>query len=229
MDAFFPAAELGSRPVAATCATLGMIFCFARAPSGAGARLAIAFGPGAATVRALGPVFRGMVGEALGPREADRRMAVCVALFAFLAGANLAALAPWGMAPMAHPFLTCGMSLSFWTGAVLRGFSLHGMSFFALWAPAGLPAALAPVIVPVELASFVFRGVVIGGRVAANVTAGHLLVGLAGAFCAAAAPGVRPVFWVFFFALFALEAGVSLVQAYVVVVLLSATWEETGG
>lgn len=101
----------------------------------------------------------------------------------------------------------------------------NGAIWLANFFPAGTPLWLAPVIVPIELISYAIRPVSMGLRICGNLVAGHILMGIIWNVIVAtqvkgivlAMHGVVP--FILYLAMFVLELGVSLVQAYVLTLL----------
>lgn len=84
--------------------------------------------------------------------------------------------------------------------------------------PAGAPLVLAPFLVLIETASFIFRAISLGVRLAANLSAGHLLFAILAGFglnmvLTAGVLNIFPVVIMVFISL--LEAAVAVIQAYV--------------
>ena len=100
-----------------------------------------------------------------------------------------------------------------------------GTHWFALFAPSGLPKAILPVIVVIEVISFLSRPISLSLRLFGNMTAGHIalkvfagfVVAMAGAGALGMAGAVLPVFMIT--ALTALELLVAVLQAYVFTIL----------
>ena len=108
---------------------------------------------------------------------------------------------------------------------VVIGIVRHGLHFFTLFVPPQTPIYLLPLILPIELISFLSRPLTLSVRLFANMTAGHILLqvfagfivslGLAGG--ALAVLGILPL--AMNVALYALELLVAVVQAYVFALL----------
>lgn len=84
--------------------------------------------------------------------------------------------------------------------------------------PAGAPLGLAPLLVLIETISFVFRALSLGIRLAANLSAGHLLFAILAGFgfnmiATAGVFNIFPMAIMVFISL--LEAAVAIIQAYV--------------
>src|SRR3546814_5293547 len=79
----------------------------------------------------------------------------------FIIVANFAGLLPVGVVPGVHAFtvtshvtVTAMLALISFATVLFVGFARHGLHFFSLFVPHGVPAWMLPIIVPVELISF---------------------------------------------------------------------------
>jgi F-type H+-transporting ATPase subunit a len=118
-----------------------------------------------------------------------------------------------------------GFSVMIFLGVTILAVSKHGFHFFSFFLPAGTPGALVPLLVVIELISYVARAFSLGIRLFANLVAGHtLLKVLAGMLYGIMSSGllfgalsILPLG--IFIALVGLEIAVSFIQAYVFSVL----------
>lgn len=145
-------------------------------------------------------------------------------VFCFIAANNFIGLFPFSFTTTAHIVVTLSLSLSFNIGLFILGFQVNGLSFLKLFVPSGAPAPLLPLIVVIEVVSYLIRSFSLALRLFANLMAGHTLLHILAGFVVAAASvsivvAFVPYILVFFVGL--LEVGISLLQAYVFVVLLS--------
>ena len=179
--------------------------------------------------------FTGFIDDMLAANvgEAGRKYVPYVfSLFMFILFANLLGLLPFGLAGV-HPFtftshFTVTGVLAFISfGIVLVvGFAQHGLKFFSLFLPHGTPAWMAPLIVPIELISFLVRPFSLALRLFVAMMAGHVLLEILSTFVidgTNAGPlwgGVvgLPSF-LLMIAISALEILISLIQAYVFALL----------
>ncbi len=143
-------------------------------------------------------------------------------LFTFLLTANLFSLVPYSFAITSHIAVTLFLSfLTFFTCVVLC-FYRHGLDFFSLFLPSGSPLPLIPLLVILELISFVARLFSLAIRLFANIMSGHTLLNILAGFGWILATKmslifVFPVLVVFLVSF--LEVGISILQAYVFCVL----------
>jgi F-type H+-transporting ATPase subunit a len=110
-------------------------------------------------------------------------------------------------------------------GVTLIGVFKHGLSFLSFFLPGGAPIGLAPLLVVIEVISYIFRPISLGVRLFANITAGHSLLAIIANFAWAMATNglyailsIIPI--VVIVAIYGLELAVAFLQAYVFAVLL---------
>ena len=166
----------------------------------------------------------GMVDENIGP-NGRRYVPFIFALFMFVLFANLIGLIPYAFTTTSHLAVTFAFAMFIFLLCIGIGFARHGFHFFSLFVPPQTPIILLPLIVLIEMISFLTRPLTLSVRLFANMTAGHILLkvfagfiislGLAGGIWSAVAvlPAMMNV------ALYALELLVSVVQAYVFALL----------
>jgi len=136
--------------------------------------------------------------------------------------------APRRFTPTSHLAFTFRISRSLFLGLIFYSLELHGFHFFSFFFPRGIPFALAPFIVVLEMISFFFRPVSLGVRLRANMTAGHLLLHTVRGFVSALL-GMKGVAFcllgrrgrVVLEGVFLLETGVCFLQAYVFTALFT--------
>lgn len=147
-------------------------------------------------------------------------------IFTFLLFSNLIGMIPYSFTVTSHFIVTLGLSFSLFIGVTLVGFQTHGLHFFSLLLPQGVPLALAPFLVLLELISYCFRALSLGIRLFANMMAGHSLVKILSGFAwTMLSMGGIMVFahlapLGIVFALIGLELGVAVLQAYVFTILI---------
>jgi F-type H+-transporting ATPase subunit a len=113
-------------------------------------------------------------------------------------------------------------------GSTMLGFQNHGFKFFSLFVPAGCPLALLPLLVGIEFISYVARNISLGLRLAANITAGHMLLHILSGFTYNIMTSGIILFFVgliplaFIVAFSGLELGIAVIQAQVFVTLSSS-------
>lgn len=96
--------------------------------------------------------------------------------FIFIFTANLISMIPYSFALTSHLVFIVSLSTIIWLGATILGFYKHGLVFFSLFVPTGTPLPLVPLLVLIELLSYIARAISLGLRLMANILAGHLLM-----------------------------------------------------
>jgi ATP synthase subunit 6 len=148
-----------------------------------------------------------------------------ISLFLFIICCNLLGLIPYNFTATSHIVITFGLSVSIFIGVTLIGFATHGLHFFKIFVPSGVPMGLLPLIVVLEFFSYLIRALSLGLRLAANMFAGHTLLKIISTFAwqMLAAGGVIAVVGLaplaLLFALVGLELVIAILQAYVFTVL----------
>ena len=90
-------------------------------------------------------------------------------LFIFILVNNLIGLVPYSFASTSHFILTFFISFTVVLGATFLGFQKHGLEFFSLFVPSGCPLGLLPLLVLIELISYLARNISLGLRLSANI------------------------------------------------------------
>ena len=142
-----------------------------------------------------------------------------LSLFLFVLGINLLGFFIYTFPPTTHISLTFGMAFGVWIGVLIMGFYLFKSSFFSMFMPVGAPLGLSPLLVIIEIASNISRPIALGMRLAANLTAGHILLAILADFSCKllfysfSIVNLFPMCIIIFMT--GLEVGVLVIQAYV--------------
>ena len=140
-------------------------------------------------------------------------------LFMFILFANLLGLIPFTFTVTSHIAVTFALAAVVFIGVTIIGFAKHGVGFLRLFVPSGVPIFLLPLIVMIELVSYLTRPVSLSVRLFANMMAGHTMLKVFAGFVIALGVllGWAPL--AFIVALTALEFGIAILQAYVFAIL----------
>jgi F-type H+-transporting ATPase subunit a len=111
-------------------------------------------------------------------REASRFVPMLFTLFCFIIGCNLIGLIPGAFTPTSQIVVTGTLAVGIFAYTVWLRIDRHGWRFFRAFAPPGVPAFLLPLMIPIELLSFLARPVSLAVRLFANMTAGHTVLGV---------------------------------------------------
>nr|YP_010142225.1 ATP synthase F0 subunit 6 [Chthamalus malayensis]QQK92483.1 ATP synthase F0 subunit 6 [Chthamalus malayensis] len=136
-------------------------------------------------------------------------------LFLFILINNVFGLMPYTFTSTAHIAMTLSMALTIWMIFMIYGWVNNTKHMFAHLVPLGTPIVLMPFMVLIETISNIIRPITLSVRLAANLTAGHLLLILLGESMVNNSIFVIIGVTAAQFALMTLEAAVALIQAYV--------------
>ena len=165
-----------------------------------------------------------MLRESAG-REGMRFFPFVFSLFMFVLFLNVLGLVPYFFTVTSHIIITAALAFSVILLAIGYGFYKNGIGFLKLFVPQGVPGYLLPLVVAIEVLSFLSRPISLSVRLFANMLAGHItlkvfasFILMLGAFGAAGWVGAIIPF-AMTVALTALEVLVAFLQAYVFAIL----------
>src|SRR5262250_800043 len=223
----FPIARIGNYEIAFTNSALFMVI---------GLGLILALMLGATRARALVPGRLQAVAEMSYEFVADtlrssagsegmKFFPLVFSLFMFILAVNVIGLIPYMFTVTSHIIITASLALLVFLTVIVYGFAKHGLHFFRLFVPSGIPIYILPLVTFIEVLSFLSRPISHSVRLFANMLAGHItlkvfasfitLLGSAGIIGMAGA--TLPLAMVV--ALTALELLVAFLQAYVFAIL----------
>lgn len=146
-------------------------------------------------------------------------------IFMFVFISNIVGIIPYAFTISSHIIVTVALALMVFLTVIIYGLYKNGLKFFKLFVPSGIPMAILPLVVAIEIISFLSRPVSHSVRLFANMLAGHITLkvfasfitmlgalGIAGIFGAVLPLGLT-------IALTALELLVAALQAYVFAIL----------
>jgi F-type H+-transporting ATPase subunit a len=134
-------------------------------------------------------------------------------------------LIPYTFTVTSHIVITAALALMVFFTVIIYGLLKHGLHFFHLFLPSGIPGWMAPMIIVIELLSFMARPISHSVRLFANILAGHITLKLVAGFIvmmgsAGILGGVGAIApLALTIALTALELLVACLQAYVFTIL----------
>ena len=161
-----------------------------------------------------------MAFEALG-NKGSKFFPLLFATFTFVFGCNILGMVPYTFTVTSHIIFTFSLGMTTFLGLNIIGLRQHGLHFFSLFLPPGAPLALAPLLVPIELISYVFRVVALSVRLFANMMAGHTLLKILATFAwkMLSIGGIFLIIQLFplavIIAITGLELAIAFLQAYV--------------
>ena len=139
-------------------------------------------------------------------------------VFMFGLFGNLFGMLPYGFTFTSHIIVTFTMAIVVFLGVTVIALVKHKLHFFTFFMPPGVPLIMAPLLVPIEIISYLSRPVSLSVRLFANMLAGHTLLKVfAGFVVSLGLFGAFPL--LFIVALTALEIVIAFLQAFVFTIL----------
>ena len=140
-------------------------------------------------------------------------------LFMFVLFCNMVGMLPYSFTVTSHIIVTFVLAALIFVGVTIIGFVKHGIKYLELFVPKGVPMLLLPLIIIIEIISYLSRPVSLSVRLFANMMAGHTMLKVFGGFVISLGllGGWLPLG--FSVALTGLEVLVAFLQAYVFAIL----------
>jgi len=140
-------------------------------------------------------------------------------LFMFVLFCNMLGMLPYSFTVTSHIIVTFALAAIIFIGVTIIGFVNHGIGYLKLFIPSGVPVVLLPLIVIIEIISYLARPVSLSVRLFANMMAGHTMLKVFGGFVISLGiiGGWLPLS--FTVALTGLEVLIAFLQAYVFTIL----------
>ncbi|MGB3719257.1 MAG: F0F1 ATP synthase subunit A [Proteobacteria bacterium] len=139
-------------------------------------------------------------------------------LFSFILAMNMLGMIPYSFTVTSHIIVTFALAALVFVVVTAIGFARHGLGYLKLFVPEGVPFWLMPLIVPIELISYLIRPISLSVRLFANMMAGHTMLKVfAGFVVSLGIFGFAPL--LFTIAFTGLEFVVAFLQAFIFTVL----------
>ncbi len=147
-------------------------------------------------------------------------------LFMFILVSNVISIIPYTFTVTSHIIVTAAFALLVFFTVLIYGFYKNGLKFFKIFVPSGIPIYILPLVVAIEIISFLSRPLSHSVRLFANMLAGHITLKVFAGFVALLGTSLGAIGWIggivpliLTVALTALELLVAFLQAYVFAVL----------
>ena len=159
-----------------------------------------------------------MISDTAGSK-AKPYFAFIFSIFMFVLFCNMFGMIPYAFTVTSHIIVTFILASFIFVGVTIIVFMKHGLGYLKLFVPSGVPAVLLPLIVVIEIISYLSRPVSLSVRLFANMMAGHTMMKVFGGFVISLGivGGWLPLS--FSVALTGLEILVAFLQAYVFAIL----------
>ena len=139
-------------------------------------------------------------------------------IFMFVLIGNMLGMVPYSFTFTSHIIVTFTLAAFVFIGVTIIGLIKHKMHFFSFFVIPGLPIYMLPLLIPIEVISYLSRPISLSVRLFANMLAGHTLLKVfAGFVVSLGIAGFFPL--VFIVALTGLEILIAFLQAYVFAIL----------
>lgn len=166
----------------------------------------------------------GMIRENIGPKGRQYFPLIFTLFMVVLLG-NALGLLPYSFTYTSHLIVNASLAFMIFLIVLVIGFTKHGFHFFSIFLPPGVPWWLTPLIIPIEVLSFLIRPVTLSVRLFANMIAGHIMLKVFAGFSAGMvamgaggiAMGIGPM--LFNSVLIGFELLIAFLQAYVFAIL----------
>ncbi|MQX35029.1 F0F1 ATP synthase subunit A [Roseospira navarrensis] len=141
------------------------------------------------------------------------------ALFLFVFFGNILGMVPGNFTFTSHIAVTGALALAIFIAVTIIGFMRHGLGYLRMFFPRGAPILTAPILIPIEIISYLSRPFSLSVRLFANMTVGHIMLKVLAGFVVALGlvGGVVPLVAVI--GITVLEFFIAALQAYVFVIL----------
>ncbi|RMH33626.1 MAG: F0F1 ATP synthase subunit A [Nitrospirae bacterium] len=162
--------------------------------------------------------IRSMILDTMG-KEGLRFFPLITTLFLFILFCNLLGLVPGSYTVTSQLVVTAVLAISVYVLSILVGIKLHGIKFLQILTPSGTPGWLLPLVIPIEIISQLARPLALAVRLFANMTAGHVILGVLFGLTIAGGMLIGWLPFAFTIALYGLEVGIAFIQAYIFTIL----------
>lgn len=114
--------------------------------------------------------------------EGKKFFPIVFTLFFFILFGNLLGVFPYFFTFTSHIAVTMALSLFVFILVTVVALREHGMHFFSYFVPPGVPGLLIPLMVLIEVISYLSRIISLSVRLFANMMAGHVMLKVFGSF-----------------------------------------------
>ena len=162
--------------------------------------------------------IRGIIHDTMGT-SGMRFFPLISALFCLSLFSNLVGLVPGSFTITSQIIVTAVFAVAVYLLSLVVGFQLHGAKFLGILVPPGTPGWLLPLMIPIEVISQLARPISLAVRLFANMTAGHVILGVLFGLTIAGGLLIGWLPFSFTIALYGLEVGIAFIQAYIFTIL----------
>ena len=162
--------------------------------------------------------IRGIIQDTMG-QAGMRFFPLIFSLFLFILFCNLLGLIPGAYTVTSQLVVTAVFAVAVYGLSLLVGLKLHGAKFLGILVPPGTPGWLLPLMIPIEIISQLARPLSLAVRLFANMTAGHVILGVLFGLTIGGGLLIGWLPFSFTVVLYGLELGIACIQAYIFTIL----------
>src|SRR5205814_6150564 len=158
--------------------------------------------------------------------EGMRFLPLVFSLFMFIVVSSVIGISPYSFTLASHIIVTATLALLVFFTVLIYCFYRNGLKFFRIFVPSGIPIYILPLVVAIEIISFLTRPLSHSVRLFANMLAGHITLKVFAGFVALLGTSLGAIGWIggivplaLTVAMTALELLVAFLQAYVFAIL----------
>jgi len=147
-------------------------------------------------------------------------------IFMFVLVSNVIGSIPYTFTVTSHIIVTASLALLVFFTVLIYGFYKNGLKFLKIFVPPGIPIYILPLVVTIEIISFLTRPLSHSVRLFGNMLAGHITLQVFAGFVVLLGASFGAIGWIggmvplaLTIALIALDLLVAFLQAYVFAVL----------
>jgi len=159
-----------------------------------------------------------MVRDNVGP-HGQKFFPFVFTLFMFVLALNMLGMVPYSFTVTSHIIVTFALAAFIFIGVTLIGFWKHGIGFLKFFVPSGVPFLMLPLLVVIEIISYLTRPLSLSVRLFANMMAGHTMLKVFASFVVALGVLGGWAALAFMVAFTGLELLIAFLQAYVFAIL----------
>ena len=130
-------------------------------------------------IQMFGELFYGFVADMirtnLGPKGQEF-FGFVFTIFVIVLMGNLLGMVPYAFTYTSHLAVTGALAMLIFSMVIALGLMRHGLAFFSLFCPAGTPWWITPLIIPIEIISFISRPITLSLRLFINMMVGHMML-----------------------------------------------------
>src|ERR1700752_3700681 len=129
-------------------------------------------------------------------REGMKFFPFVFSIFMLVAVSNLIGIIPYTFTISSHIIVTAALALLVFFTGIIYGFYKKCFKFFKFFVPSGVPVYILPLVVAIEIISFLTRPLSHSVRLFANMLAGHITLKVFAGFVALLGTSLGTIGWV---------------------------------